>query len=244
MKQFMEKIKERKPKLVCLLIVEAVLLGVIFYYLVPGKRPDHAFKFFITMFLVMIPMAFELLLSLKSMLPLFCFATVYACGHTMGSCFGLYLSCPWWDKMLHFFQGALFTLLVYYLLQKLYRSIGAKRLLNLAMAVAFSVLIAVLWEVVEYTADKTLGFDMQKDTYVNEIHSYLLGDNSGDVVTIEDIQTVSVNGQELPGYTDVGLNDTMCDLIITLAGSFLFFLYGLIDRDKHPLLQLQQDDRS
>ena len=240
MKKLTEKLRQRKPKIAFVLFMEAVLLGIIGYYLFAGNRPDHAFKFFITMFLVLIPLGLELTFSVVSRMPLFCFAVVYAVGHTMGSCFGLYLNCVWWDKMLHFVQGVLFTILVYYLLQRFYRSTGGRRVLNLVMAVAFSVLIAVLWEVVEYSADKIWSFDMQKDTYVSEIHSFLLGNQSGEVVSIENIDTVVVNGQELPGYVDVGLNDTMCDLIMSLAGSLLFCIYGLIDRDRHPFICLKQ----
>ena len=42
MKKIMDKIKERKPKLVFLLITEAVLLGIILWYLIAKNRPDHA----------------------------------------------------------------------------------------------------------------------------------------------------------------------------------------------------------
>ena len=243
MKKIAEELRKRKPKIAFLLLTEAVLLGVIVYYLFFGNRPDHAVKFFITMFLVMIPLGLELGFSVVSRTPLFCFAVVYACGHTAGSCFQLYLNCIWWDKMLHFVQGALFTILVYYLLQRLYQSKGGRRVLNLVMAVSFAVLIAVLWEVVEFSADKLCSYDMQKDTYVSEIHSFLLGDPSGEVVSIEKIEDVSVNGQKLPGYVDVGLNDTMWDLIMSCAGAFLFALYGMIDRDRHPLICLKENTK-
>ena len=98
--------------------------------------------------------------------------------------------------MLHCVQGMLFTILVYYLLQRLYRAAGAKRVLNLVLAVSLAVLIAVLWEVVEFSADKILSYDMQKDTYVSEINSFLLADQSGEVVSIKKIDSVVVNGPE------------------------------------------------
>ena len=240
MKKITEELRKRKPKIAFLLLTEAVLIGVILYYLFFGNRPDHAVKFFITMFLVMIPLGLELMFSVVSRTPLFCFAVVYACGHTAGSCFGLYLSTGWWDKMLHCVQGMLFTILVYYLLQRLYRAAGAKRVLNLVLAVSLAVLIAVLWEVVEFSADKILSYDMQKDTYVSEINSFLLADQSGEVVSIKKVDSVVVNGQELPGYVDVGLNDTMWDLIMSFGGAFLFAAYGLLDGDRHPLICLNE----
>lgn len=244
MKKIAEELGKRKPKVAFLLLTEAVLIGVIFYFLFFKNRPDHAWKFFITMFLAMIPLGLELTFSLVSRMPLYCFAVVYACGHTVGSCFGLYLSCMWWDKLLHFAQGVLFTILVYYLLQRLYDSAGARRAMNLVMAVSFAVLIAVLWEVVEFSADRILSFDMQKDTYVSEIHSFLLADQSEEAASIEKIESVVVNGQELPGYVDVGLNDTMWDLIMSLAGAILFALYGMLDGDRHPLIRLKWDRES
>lgn len=228
---------ERKWETVFLLIEEAAIAGMIVYYLFFGNRPEHALKFFITMFLVMIPLILGLLLSARTLLPIYCFAAVYASGHTVASCFGFYLSCPWWDKGMHFVEGFLFTMVAYYVLQKLCKGTGGRRAANLVAAVSFSVLIAVLWEVAEFTADRFFVLDMQKDSYVTYIDSYLLGGNSGEIETIPKIESVTVNGKELPGYIDVGLTDTMYDLITSLGGSLLFLLYAIFDRDRHPLIR-------
>lgn len=235
--------KERKCETVFLLIEEAAIIGIIGYYLFVGNRPEHALKFFITMFLVMIPLILGILLSARALFPIYCFAALYASGHTVASCFGFYLTCPWWDKGMHFVQGFLFTMLAYYLLQKLYQATGGKRVANLVAAVAFAVLIAVLWEVAEFTADRFFVLDMQKDAYVTQMDSYLLGGNSGEIASIQKIASVTVNGKELPGYIDIGLTDTMYDLITSLAGAFLFFLYALFDRDRHPLVRFLKRER-
>ncbi len=228
---------ERKWETVFLLIEEAAIACVIAYYLFVADRPDHAFKFFITMFVVMIPLILGLLLSARALLPIYCFAAVYASGHTVASCFGFYLTCPWWDKGMHFAEGFLITMVAYYVLQQMFKGTAGRKAAILAAAVSFSVLIAVLWEIAEFTADRFFVLDMQKDVYVTHMDSYLLGGNTGDIETIGKIESVTVNGKELPGYIDVGLTDTMYDLITSLGGSLLFLLYALFDRDRHPLIR-------
>jgi hypothetical protein len=47
-----------------------------------------------------------------------------------------------------------------------------------------------------------------------------------------------VDGQSLGinGYLDIGLIDTMHDMIIETVGALVFPIYVLIDRNKHPLI--------
>ena len=63
--------------------------------------------------------------------------------------------------------------------------------------------------------------DMQNDTVIFGFSSYLLNDTVGERGTVSEITSVVVNGQELGvcGYIDIGLRDTMLDLIMCLFGS-------------------------
>ena len=40
----------------------------------------------------------------------------------------------------------------------------------------------------------------------------------------------------IEGYLDIGLIDTMHDLIIAALGTLIFFVYVIIDRDRHPMI--------
>ena len=89
--------------------------------------------------------------------------------------------------------------------------------------------IGVVWEFFEFGMDQILGFDMQKDTVIQTIRSVSLhpeGRNS--VVVLDGIRSVTVNGQELGlgGYLDIGLIDTMKDLIVNFIGAVVFSCIG------------------
>ena len=101
----------------------------------------------------------------------------------------------------------------------------------------FSIAIAVLWECCEFGADTFLGMDMQDDTVIHSLTSYLLGESPGVTGSIENIQSVTVNGIVLPGYIDIGLIDSMLDMLLETLGSIVTCLALLLDKGKHPLIQ-------
>ena len=55
---------------------------------------------------------------------------------------------------------------------------------------------------------------------------------------IENITEVTVNGQLLGegGYLDIGLVDSMMDMLVETVGALAVSLYALFDRQRHPLL--------
>ena len=95
--------------------------------------------------------------------------------------------------------------------------------------------IGVLWEFFEYNADKYLGLDMQKDTYVENINTVMLDpEESNKVIKIEDIEYTILydkDGKELTkidNYLDLGIHDTMEDLKVNFIGAFVFSIYGYL----------------
>ena len=102
------------------------------------------------------------------------------------------------------------------------------------VAFCFSMTVGVLWEFFEYTGDTFLGFDMQKDTVISTIRTVDLDETrSNKVVTVDDIADVIIvhsdGSQEalgLGGYLDVGLNDTMKDLMVNFVGAVVFSIIG------------------
>ena len=97
------------------------------------------------------------------------------------------------------------------------------------VAFCFSMTIGVVWEFFEFGMDQLAGFDMQKDTVIHVIRSVTL-DPAGHNVPYEisGITETVVNGQELGlgGYLDIGLIDTMQDLIVNFIGAFVFSVIG------------------
>ena len=92
-------------------------------------------------------------------------------------------------------------------------------------AFCFSMTIGVLWEFFEFAMDQFFALDMQKDTIVHAIHSVTLDPtNTNTTITIDGITDTQVNGVDLGvgGYLDIGLIDTMEDLIVNFIGATVF----------------------
>ena len=97
------------------------------------------------------------------------------------------------------------------------------------VAFCFSMTIGVLWEFFEFGMDMIYHLDMQKDTIIHTISSVTLDPlKSNTPVAIKNIQDVMVNGEALGlgGYLDIGLLDTMYDLLVNFIGAFVFAIIG------------------
>ena len=71
--------------------------------------------------------------------------------------------------------------------------------------------------------------DMQRDTVVNAIYSASLDPTrSNRVVAVKGIYDVVINGESLGmgGYLDIGLIDTMKDLLVNFIGAVVFSVTG------------------
>ena len=97
------------------------------------------------------------------------------------------------------------------------------------VAFCFSMTIGVIWEFFEFGMDHILGFDMQKDTIIHTIRSVMLDPAGGNnVAEIGNITSVAVQGKDLGlgGYLDIGLIDTMKDLMVNFIGAVVFSVIG------------------
>ena len=97
------------------------------------------------------------------------------------------------------------------------------------VAFCFSMTIGVLWEFFEFSVDRLFHMDMQKDTIVHTISSVMLDPTNKNIpITIDNITSVAVNGQDLGfnGYLDIGLYDTMEDLFVNFIGALTFSVFG------------------
>lgn len=102
------------------------------------------------------------------------------------------------------------------------------------VAFCFSMTVGVLWEFFEFAGDTFLALDMQKDTIVNTINTVNLDvTNSNTVIHLKDIEDVIIvysdgtkEALNLGGYLDVGIIDTMHDLLVNLIGAVTFSIIG------------------
>ena len=70
--------------------------------------------------------------------------------------------------------------------------------------------------------------DMQKDTWISAISSVSLNPDGRNVAEQVAVDSVVVNGQSWPAYLDIGLHDTMKDLLVNFVGAVLFSIIGAL----------------
>lgn len=144
---------------------------------------------------------------------------------------------PFWDTMLHTINGFLAAAVGFSLINLLNKNSEKFNLSPVYLclvAFCFSMTIGVVWEFFEFASDKVLSIDMQKDRVVDKISSVELDpEKNNNPVVIKDIGYTIIydkEGIELAkisnGYLDIGINDTMKDLIVNFIGAVVFSSLG------------------
>ena len=205
--------------------------------LLTGSEPDRLLLAFATLLLAALPMLMEKLLRCRIALPIYLFALAYAIGPMLGHCWKLYYTVPIWDKLLHISGGVMFAILGAYIFDLLVKD-KALPVVRILFSLCFSIAIAVLWEFCEFGADIFLGMDMQDDTVIHSLTSYLLGDRLGVTGSIEQIQSVTVNGIRLPGYIDIGLIDSMLDMLLETLGAAVTCMLLWFRKGMRPWIEM------
>ena len=224
------------------LAVYLVLRGLVIFSLVRAALRGNFESVFLcglTLGLMILPsiltrrLKIELPTTLEIIILLFIFA-----AEILGEINSFYIRVPNWDTMLHTLNGFLCAAVGFALVDMLNRSDRFSFKLSPAylaiVAFCFSMTVGVLWEFFEYFGDVFLGFDMQKDTILHAVRTVELDPTrSNKVVAIKDIaDVIIVHGDgtqrslSLGGYLDVGLNDTMKDLIVNFIGAVVFSVIG------------------
>lgn len=165
---------------------------------------------------------------------LFVFGLSYLLASMSGRIYKLYYLIAHWDKLLHFCGGVVFALLGAYLPVLIDEKYTDDRLLRILFAIMLSISVSALWEFYEFAMDRWFGTDMQRDTIVYAIHSYDLGEATGVIGSIDRIESVLVNGVPLEGYIDIGLIDTMGDMMIETLGAAVYAAVFALDKERHP----------
>ena len=162
---------------------------------------------------------------------IYCF--IYA-AEILGEINSFYTIIPGWDTMLHTINGFLVAAVGFALVDLFNRSerfsVRLSPLFLAIVAFCFSMTVGVLWEFFEFGADQFFGTDMQKDFIVQAVNSVSLNPSGLNTVIQTPIESLVVNGQDwmqFPGgYLDIGLIDTMKDLLVNFIGAVLFSVIG------------------
>ncbi len=152
----------------------------------------------------------------------------------LGEINAFYVKIPIWDTMLHTTNGFLMAAIGFAMIDIFNRSekfsIKMSPYFVAFVAFCFSMTIGVLWEFFEFGMDWFFKTDMQKDWILPVISSVKLDPNGANEPVKVAIESVVINGQEwnMGGYLDVGIVDTMKDLMVNFVGAVVFSIVGIL----------------
>lgn len=138
-----------------------------------------------------------------------------------GEVYFLYTKITYFDLILHTLSSFIISWIVVYI-YKLYYITIPKSLLILFIF-SFAIMMAGLWEIFEFSVDNIFDRDMQKDTVITEINSVMLS-SDGNTVINKKIRSLTIGSYTFNGYLDIGLYDTIWDMICAVFGSLLFII--------------------
>lgn len=200
------------------------------------------------LYMLFVPLALivEHIFKLRISAPLAGAIFFIAVGSILGSAFDFYTIIPFFDTLLHGLSGVLFASVGFAIAEFFFsarRGEGGRHFLGcLLFAILFSLSVAVVWELIEYSLTLLLGFDMMEDSYVTEINSYLLSGTHNATVYLPEITKTVIhygNGEvyEIVGaYVDIGLIDTLSDMAVCTAGTAVFAVVAAIGRRNKKFL--------
>lgn len=189
----------------------------------------------LTLILFMVPQFLDKKLSvtipvgLETVILIFIFS-----AEILGEINAFYVKIPIWDSILHTTNGFLMAAIGFALIDLFNRSekfsIKMSPYFVAFFAFCFSMTVGVLWEFFEFSMDQFFGLDMQKDWIVTAINSVKLNPTGANVPIHVDVQSVVINGEQwnIGGYLDIGLIDTMKDLIVNFIGAVVFSIIGIL----------------
>ncbi len=151
------------------------------------------------------------------------------------------------DTILHTLNGFLcasigFSLV--YLLNENIESFNLSPVFVVLVSFCFSMTVGVCWEFFEYGMDSFVGTDMQKDTFITDIKSVSLNkEGKNEVVRIPDIKSTILESGDSKNiifdkYLDIGLLDTMDDLLVNFIGAVVYSIFGFLyikNKDKYKI---------
>lgn len=232
-KDLRNNIKENKSTFVVYLILRIIVIAALVVALF-RRDFETAYVCCLSLILFLAPAFVEktFKLYLPSTLEIIVLLFIFA-AEILGEIAYFYVRVPHWDTILHTVNGFLCAAVGFALVDLLNESKSIKFQLSpifvAIVAFCFSMTIGVFWEFLEFTCDIVLKTDMQKDYIINSISSVALDpNNTNKTIRISDIESLIINGNALDvkGYIDIGLIDTMKDLIVNFVGAAVFSVIG------------------
>ncbi len=216
------------------LVLYIIVTGVVVRQFFLGNY-QNMFLGMLTLLLFSLPKIIEKRLAvnipdgLETVILIFIFS-----AEILGEINAFYVKIPIWDTILHTVNGFLMAAIGFSLIDIFNRSerftLKMSPYFVAFTAFCFSMTVGVMWEFFEFGMDMVFGTDMQKDWVVATVNTVMLDNTLTNTVVSVPIDTVLVNGADwgLNGYLDIGLIDTMKDLIVNFIGAVVFSVIGIV----------------
>ena len=138
-----------------------------------------------------------------------------------GEVYYLYVRISYFDVIMHIFSSFIISGLVFYLI-KYYKCNICNKLITL-FVFSVAMMTAAMWELTEFSIDRIFNVDMQKDTVINEVNSVMLTSDGRGVGHVM-VDKMRLGNIVFEGYLDIGLYDTMYDIVCAGIGSIILII--------------------
>lgn len=243
--------ENKKSSIIWYLVLRTFVIITMILSFIRGEY-SNVFLCLLTLILFLIPYWInnKLNIDIPNVLEIIIFLFIFS-AEILGEINNFYAHIPNWDTILHALNGFLCAAIGFSLIDILNNSdkfhIQLSPIFVALVAFCFSMTIGVLWEFFEFGADQILKTDMQKDRIVQTISSVSLNpEGENKPVIINDIDKTIINSQKdgetiiEGGYLDIGIIDTMKDLIVNFIGAVTFSILGYFyihNRDKYKFTE-------
>ena len=234
------EISEHKGSFAVYLLLRGFVVLTLILQLLNGNF-ENVFLCLLTLLLLILPAAVqvEFHIELPTLLEVILLVFIF-CAEILGEINAFYERIPLWDTLLHTVNGFVAAAIGFSLVDLMNRSerisFSLSPLFAVLVAFCVSMTIGVMWEFFEFFMDHVFLMDMQKDTILNTISTVNLDPDHGTkaviVRGIQDVILVLEDGSQMPlglgGYLDLGIADTMEDLLVNFIGAVVFSAIGFI----------------
>lgn len=236
------ELSEYKKKDITIYIVLRVLVIIVMITQIFRGNFENVFMCVLTLILFLIPVFIDRKLNIKlpdtleKIILLFIFS-----AEILGEVQNFYGIFKNWDTILHTINGFLCAAIGFSMIDILNRSekfhTKMKPIFVGLVAFCFSMTIGVLWEFFEYGMDNIIKTDMQKDRIVQSISSVEINpEGKNDPIVINNINKTVIYYTQKDGsikeftidrgYLDIGIKDTMKDLLVNFIGALVYSFIG------------------
>ena len=232
------ELREHRSSFIVYFTLRLLVIAMMILQLM-NRNYENVFLCVLTLVLLVAPSFIQITfkVELPTLLEIIILVFIFS-AEILGEISEFYLMFPFWDTVLHTLNGFLMAAIGFSMVDLLNRSENVKfdlsPLFLAIVAFCFSMTIGVLWEFFEFSGDCLLGLDMQKDTILHAFSSVMLDPAGGNhpvrARDIADVILVHSDGTQqalgLGGYLDIGLLDTMKDLLVNFIGAAVFSVIG------------------